>query len=75
MISTEFFIVMDPDPNIYASTKFCLFLKKIIGDLLQKRKMPVWDRLVSVSTSWFASTIQCDKMQLPLGTRFFPGID
>jgi hypothetical protein len=49
IISTAFFIVVNSDPNVDASTEFCLLLNQMIGALLQNNRIPVCDRLVSVS--------------------------
>ena len=74
IVSTALFIAVNSYPNVDAYTKFCLFLNQMIGALLQKDNMPVWDRLVSVFPAWSASIKECVSMRIPLCTDLFPGI-
>jgi hypothetical protein len=48
IISTAFFIAVNSDPKVDASTELCLLLNHIAGALLQNKRIPVCDRLVSV---------------------------
>ena len=41
IISTAFFIAVNSDTNVDASTEFFLLLKQIIGALLKNNSMPV----------------------------------
>ena len=50
MISTEFFVAVNLDPNVDASTNFSLLLNQIIGGLLQNNKILVWEYLISVDS-------------------------
>jgi hypothetical protein len=47
IISTAFFVAVNSNPKVDASTEFCLLLNHIVGTLLQNKRIPVCDRLVS----------------------------
>jgi hypothetical protein len=49
IISTVFFIAVNSDLKVDAPTEFCLSLNHIAGALLQNKRIPVCDRLISVS--------------------------
>jgi hypothetical protein len=41
IISIAFFIAVNSDPEVDASTEFCLLLNQMVGAPLQNNKMPV----------------------------------
>ena len=45
-------------PNVAASTVFCRLLNAVIGVLLRKMTMPVWDRRVTRLPAWLESQKQ-----------------
>ena len=65
--STAFFNAMNSEPRVDDSTEFCLLLNQIIGARSQKISIPVFQRHVTLSVAWLASTKQCVVMILPLG--------
>ena len=54
--STEFFIAVNSDPNVYVSTPFFLLLFHIIGYRLQSISIPVVYIIVAFTPAWLAST-------------------
>ena len=74
IISTEFFISVNSDPNVDVPTTFCLFLCHITGALLQNIIIPVMDLLVVLSPAWLAYTKQWSDTDLPLGLGISKGI-
>jgi hypothetical protein len=47
--SIAFFIDVNSDPKVDASNKFCCLLNHMVGTLLQSNRIPVCDRIISVS--------------------------
>jgi hypothetical protein len=41
IISTAFFMAVNSEPKVEASTEFCLLLNQMIGALLQNNRTPV----------------------------------
>jgi hypothetical protein len=41
VISTAFFIAVNSEPKVEASTEFCLLLNQTVGALLQNNSVPV----------------------------------
>jgi hypothetical protein len=71
--STAIFMATNSEPNVEASTVFCLLENQMTGARLMKMIIPVCDLLVTLQPAWSASTKHEVTTLLPRGSGALGG--